>query len=61
MTTKDRWSMEETRQTTAGTLNFKPYSAFKLFAVFLNGNVVYDGPDEGTARKIFNQYAPDIC
>lgn len=59
MTTPDKWSGEETRTTGRGVLNFKPYAAFRMFAVFLwigrNCETLYDGADETEARKIFEQ------
>jgi hypothetical protein len=58
--TPDKWSGEETRVLPFGiTLNFKPYAAFTMFAVFAwsNGHcqTLYDGPDEQAARDIFNR------
>lgn len=56
--TPDRWSMEETRQTSDGAkLAFKPYAAFKMFAVFRceggKCKTLYDGGSEAEARRIF--------
>lgn len=58
--TPDKWSGEETRTLSNGvTLNFKPYAAFKLFAVFAWSNgqcqTLYDGPNEQAARFLFEK------
>ena len=59
MTTLDKWSSEEARTTGRGVLNFKPYAAFRMFAVFLwtgtRCETLYDGADETEARKIFER------
>jgi hypothetical protein len=55
--TPDRWSSEETREMPGAIIVIKPYSAFKMFAVFKwigsKCETLYDGSSESEARKIF--------
>lgn len=58
--TPDRWSGQMVYKGVNATINFVPYAALLMFAVFKyegdNCQTLYDGSDECMAVSIFNQH-----